>query len=61
MKIYNMTKGQLITLWAFGVLYWLLNFFALTERESLVSVVLFVLIPAFLIFYTLGWINYKEK
>jgi len=70
-SIYNISKGQLITLWFFGAIGW---FWALDNRygcikESLLPClnlksnpeyeVLLWLIPLILVFYTIGWKNRK--
>jgi len=63
MNIYNTTKGQLITLWVFGILSWLFNLFAMLVSVDIssFSAFLFLFIPTFLTFYTLGRRNYKKK
>lgn len=54
-NFYNITKGQLITLLIFGGIGWVV---ALTEIDYEDSAVFFaILIPAILIFYTIGWKN----
>ncbi|MDD4902698.1 MAG: hypothetical protein PHE24_06205 [Patescibacteria group bacterium] len=57
MKIYGITKGQLITLWVFGIIFWLFDISPALESYSQfdIPVVLLFLIPAILIFYTFGW------
>ncbi len=60
MNIYKITKGQLITLWVFGILFW---FWAIDQSDSyysnynFISSALVFLIPFGLIFYTIGWKN----
>lgn len=52
-NIYKITKGQLITLWVFGLIGWLV---AVSEAEySGLATFFSVLIPMLLIFYTIGW------
>lgn len=60
-NLYNITKGQLITLWIFGVIGELL---ALDEASSYkgyegAGFIAWIL-PMVLIFYTLGWLNDKN-
>ena len=61
MKIYKITKGQLISIWVFGVIAF---FVAAVEADSYDSsgwaAVFLVLIPAFLVFYTIGWKSHKK-
>lgn len=61
-NIYKITKGQLIVIWVFG----LLGFFsAFSEADySGFASFLAILIPALLLFYTIGWRSFnivKEK
>lgn len=52
-NIYKITKGQLITIWIFGIIGF---FIALEQAEySGFATFLVILIPALLIFYTIGW------
>jgi len=64
-KIYDISKGQAITLWVFFVPIWLISIIRIIfweGRNSLfVPVCLFWGIPFVLIFYTLGWKNNKNK
>jgi len=67
MKIYNISKGQLITIWIFGVLllvfgsfYWLVQSGEL-GRFPFFSSVLLLFIPFALIFYTLGWRKHNSQ
>ncbi len=58
-NFYNITKSQLIVLWFFGLVGW---FFSMAESSySDLASALIVIIPAFIIFYTLGWRNYNLK
>ena len=62
MNIYNITIGQLITLWVLGFFVWLAVVNNLDNAHDLRSIdLLFVFIPALLIFYTLGWRNNRNK
>ena len=73
-KIYNITKGQLITLWIFGLLFIYLHFNYTNQIENKVFIyntqfrenaamvfmtILLVIIFA-LIFYTIGWRNHRK-
>ena len=67
-KIYNISMGQLITLWVFGAASTFLAFlavFGFLDSESVLSVFLsaflVLFIPFLLIFYTIGWKNYQKK
>jgi hypothetical protein len=61
MKLYNITGGQLVTIWVFGIL---ITFTCLVNLGSydpqIWSQVGVFLIPGLLVFYTLGWKNYKK-
>lgn len=63
MKIYKITKGQLITLWVFGVLFFLGNLLYIADQYSPYgfSLFLLLLVPAILIFYTVGWKSHNPK
>ena len=59
-SFYNISVGQLITLWIFGVIAW---FFALApaiDDSEPLAVLFFAGIPCFLIFYNIGWNNYRK-
>ncbi|MFZ2621110.1 MAG: DNA translocase FtsK [Minisyncoccia bacterium] len=62
MKVYNITKGQLITLWIFGGIG---MFWALVQADSYSTedrgIFFLWFIPLVLIFYTIGWKNYKKN
>jgi len=72
-SIYNITKGQLITLWIFGGILWLLpvksfyyafwvygsdDWLDVTKLDD--GYFLLLLVPAILIFYTIGWRNVRK-
>ena len=61
MRIYNITKGQLITLWAFGFFFWVwvgdLSSIKISDSFRIDPFLLILLIPFILIFYTIGWKN----
>ena len=59
-KIYNISKGQLATLWIFGVLALIGVLGILNYSLSIAEGSLMILIPFALIFYTIGWRNYKK-
>jgi succinate dehydrogenase hydrophobic anchor subunit len=52
-NIYKITRGQLISIWIFGII----GFFASLDQSDYSSFATFlsILIPAVLIFYTIGW------
>lgn len=52
-NFYDVTKLQLVTMWLFGAILFLVSINA-AENDSLFALI-GVLIPFFLIFYTLGW------
>ena len=75
-KIYNISKGQLITLWVFVIIIWIIavmvtkndadsfrNFGYHIVDNSGAWGLLFVLIgvPFIMIFYSIGWKNNKKK
>jgi hypothetical protein len=61
LKLYNITKGQLVTIWVFGILISLACLVNLGGYDPQVwSQVGIFLVPGILIFYTLGWKNYKK-
>ena len=62
-SFYNTTKGQLITIWVFGVLLWM---YVIVQAISTYSKKEFweistIVIPGALIFYVIGRRNYKKK
>lgn len=63
-NLYNVTKGQLMVIWIFGILAWLIIFFYALDSftpPSSMKVVLWLLIPFALAFYTIGWRNYRKS
>jgi hypothetical protein len=69
-NIYKITKLQLIILWLFGVVYSLIrinnannqcHFGKIRIGECQIPYSLIVFIVFILIFYTIGWFNYKKK
>lgn len=56
-NIYKITKGQLISLWVFGVIAWIYEI----DSYSDISKFLTISIPAILVFYTLGWKSFNKK
>lgn len=61
MNIYNISKGQLITLWFFGVILWFGDAGYASDSSSGFALFLVVLIPAALVFYTIGWRNLNKS
>lgn len=57
---YNISKGQLITLWVFGVIVWFWSIEALANESSF-ALPIFFIIPAGLIYYSIGWRNKNKK
>ncbi len=59
-KIYKITKGQLATLWIFGV--WVL-FWAMDKDDmgSEWAGFIGIITVSILVFYTIGWRNYRKK
>lgn len=55
--IYKITKGQLISLWVFGVIGWFYTVDSYSDFASFLS----IFIPAILVFYTIGWRNFNKK
>lgn len=55
-NIYKITKGQLISLWVFGVIGWLYTLDSYSDLSGFLS----IFIPAILVFYTIGW-RYQNK
>ena len=60
-NLYNITKGQFITIWVFGVLVWIGTSLTFLDSEGGVAGFLAVFIPFVLIFYTFGWRNNRNK
>ena len=57
-NVYKITKGQLISIWIFGVIG---SFVSIGEAEySGFATFISVLIPALLIFYTIGWCSFNK-
>jgi hypothetical protein len=61
MNIYKITRGQLITLWVFGLIISLACFGFSADNESLASFILALLVVGGLVFYTLGWRKLRKK
>lgn len=63
MNFYKITKGQLITLWVFGIIFILGDLMYVLDQcsPSGFSIFLLLLIPAVLIFYTVGWKSHNPK
>ncbi len=59
-NIYDITKGQLITIWVFGVVCWLSSAVAMLESDNPIFFWLLLLIPFIEVFYTIGWRNAKK-
>lgn len=55
-NLYKITKGQLISLWFFGIIGW----FYTVDSYSDFSGFLSIFIPAILVFYTIGWRNFNK-
>jgi len=60
-NIYNTSKGQLIAMWIFGIIGWLLYLAAGQDDGSGFMLFLFIFIPFALVFYTIGWKNNKKS
>jgi hypothetical protein len=60
-NLYNITKGQLITIWVFGVLGTLYAIEAASYSQSDFAEFSVLLIPFILIFYTIGWRNNRKN
>ena len=58
-NIYNISKGQLITIWGLGIVFWISSFL-LSDSSELLGLFFIILIPFVLIFYTIGWKNKKK-
>jgi len=62
MKIYNITKGQLITIWVIGGIVSFYELFMFIDSyDGGIHALFCFLIPLILIFYTLGWKNYRRS
>ena len=66
MKIYQITKGQLVTLWAFGLVGWLFSWagavsYKISDSLEGLYWFLFIFIPFVLMFYTNGWLSENNK
>src|SRR3989338_6333792 len=58
---YTITKGQLITLWVFGSIIWLWSVGELLDYGSDFALPIFFIVPAGLIYYTIGWRKNNKK
>ncbi len=62
--MYNITKGQLITIWVFGLFLWVVTFFCgLYSYSSIFDKIwlfLFLVIPFIVVFYTI-WLAKLPK
>jgi len=56
-NIYKITKGQLISIWIFGLIGWIYAIDSYSDFSSFLS----VFIPAVIVFYTIGWKNFNKK
>lgn len=59
-NLYNISIGQLITTWVFGGLGWFISGIG-ADSGSTISIFMIVLIPFFLVFYSIGWWNNQKK
>lgn len=59
-NLYNITIGQLITLWVFGVFAWLYTLDSGSGYDSS-STFFFVFIPFVLVFYSIGWWSHRKQ
>ncbi len=63
--MYNITKGQLITIWVFGLFLWVVTFFCGVYSYSSIFdkiwLFLFLVIPFIMVFYTIGWRNCQKR
>ncbi|MFH1405211.1 MAG: hypothetical protein ABIH21_03900 [Patescibacteria group bacterium] len=64
MRFYNISKGQYITIWVFGVIVFLLSLsgfgaypFYIFKKELMFG----ILVLGFLIFYSIGWCKQNKK
>ena len=57
MEHYKITQGQLITLWVFGILFVFGDIIYIADQyePSIFSMLLLLLVPGWLTFYTIGW------
>ncbi len=55
-NIYKITKGQLISLWFFGIIAWVYSVDSYSDFSGFLS----ILIPAILVFYTIGWRSNRD-
>lgn len=63
MKIYKITLGQLITMWILGVVltHILSDAIIFNPEYKTLLLILFIMIPFSLIFYSIGWKKYNYK
>jgi len=59
--MYNITKKQFITVWIFGIIFWLQSMIMSIENGSELWSALILIVPAVLIFYTIGWYSNNRK
>ena len=60
-NFYNVSQGQLITMWVFGVIGWLYAYNgSLNDYVNALLNFSLWFIPFFLVFYTVGWLNAKK-
>jgi len=60
MKLYNISKGQLVVLWIVGVISAIVLFFSSIAYETGIYFLISVVIIGFLAFYTIGWRSAKN-
>lgn len=56
-NLYDISKGQLITVWIFAGFGWLYTLDGYSDLNSFLA----VFIPFALVFYTIGWKNSRNK
>jgi hypothetical protein len=61
-NIYDITKGQLLTCWFFGLnLIFIGRFILKMDDSPFLKISLMIGVSFLLVFYTLGWRNYKKN
>ncbi len=60
-NIYNITKWQLISMWAFGIFAYFMLREMVTSVNHTFAFILFAGMPFLLVFYTIGWRNVHCK
>ncbi len=58
---YDISRGQLITAWVFGVVFCLFQLSPALDYGRQWAISLLIFVPFFLTFYTIGWFKRRKR